>query len=93
MPSFADIDQRSTQSRRRDLLRAVAEGTAGVVGDEFLRCLVRHVAQVERGHALAEGDLVARATEERARLLVREVDERAVRRDVSYGAPTLALSY
>ena len=29
---------------RRDLLRAVAEGTAGAVGDEFLRCLVRHVA-------------------------------------------------
>ena len=44
MPSFADIDQRSMQSRRRDLLRTVAEGTAGVVGDEFLRCLVRHVA-------------------------------------------------
>jgi signal transduction histidine kinase len=44
MPSFADIDQPGTQSRRRDLLRIVAEGTAGVVGDEFLRCLVRHVA-------------------------------------------------
>ena len=29
---------------RRDLLRTVAEGTAGAVGDEFLRCLVRHVA-------------------------------------------------
>jgi signal transduction histidine kinase len=28
----------------RDLLRTVAEGTAGAVGDEFLRCLVRHVA-------------------------------------------------
>jgi signal transduction histidine kinase len=27
-----------------DLLRTVAEGTAGAVGDEFLRCLVRHVA-------------------------------------------------
>lgn len=45
MSSFADIDQPGTQSRRRDLLRIVAEGTAGVVGDEFLRCLVRHVAQ------------------------------------------------
>ena len=44
MRSFADIDQRSMQSRRRDLLRTVAEGTAGAVGDEFLRCLVRHVA-------------------------------------------------
>jgi signal transduction histidine kinase len=29
---------------RRNLLRTVAEGTAGAVGDEFLRCLVRHVA-------------------------------------------------
>jgi signal transduction histidine kinase len=29
---------------RRHLLRTVAEGTAGAVGDEFLRCLVRHVA-------------------------------------------------
>ena len=44
MPSFADIDQPGTQFRRGDLLRIVAEGTAGVVGDEFLRCLVRHVA-------------------------------------------------
>jgi signal transduction histidine kinase len=26
------------------LLRTVAEGTAGAIGDEFLRCLVRHVA-------------------------------------------------
>jgi signal transduction histidine kinase len=32
-------------SDRRDLLRTLAEGTAGAVGDEFLRCLVRHVAQ------------------------------------------------
>ena len=30
--------------RGRDLLRVVAEGTAGAVGDEFLRCLVRHVS-------------------------------------------------
>jgi signal transduction histidine kinase len=44
VPSFADIDQPRTQFRDRDLLRIVAEGTAGVVGDEFLRCLVRHVA-------------------------------------------------
>jgi signal transduction histidine kinase len=30
---------------RRDLLRSVAAGTAGAVGDEFLRGLVRHLAQ------------------------------------------------
>jgi signal transduction histidine kinase len=38
----ADVE--SARSGRRDLLRTVAEGTAGAVGDEFLRCLVRHVA-------------------------------------------------
>src|SRR4029079_7549186 len=31
-------------SEVRDLLRSIAEGTAGAVGDEFLRSLVRHVA-------------------------------------------------
>jgi signal transduction histidine kinase len=44
VPSFADTDQPDVRFRRRDLLRTVAEGTAGAVGDEFLRCLVRHVA-------------------------------------------------
>jgi signal transduction histidine kinase len=44
VPSVADIDQPDARVRRRDLLRTVAEGTAGAVGDEFLRCLVRHVA-------------------------------------------------
>lgn len=42
MPSLAYIDH--TLFRGRGLLRAVAEGTAGVVGDEFLRRLVRHLA-------------------------------------------------
>jgi signal transduction histidine kinase len=31
--------------RGHELLRAVAEGTAAAVGEEFLRCLVRHVAE------------------------------------------------
>src|SRR5215210_4460300 len=31
--------------RGQELLRAVAEGTAGAVGEEFLRCLARHVAE------------------------------------------------
>jgi signal transduction histidine kinase len=42
--SFADTEQPDARFRSRDLLRTVAEGTAGAVGDEFLRCLVRHVA-------------------------------------------------
>ena len=44
VPSLADTDQPGARFHRRDLLRTVAEGTAGAVGDEFLRCLVRHVA-------------------------------------------------
>jgi signal transduction histidine kinase len=44
VPSLADTQQPDARFRRRDLLRVVAEGTAGAVGDEFLRCLVRHVA-------------------------------------------------
>src|SRR4051812_38972330 len=31
--------------RGHELLRSVAEGTAGAVGDEFLRCLVANVAE------------------------------------------------
>jgi signal transduction histidine kinase len=37
-------DRRGARFGGRNLLRTVAEGTAGAVGDEFLRCLVRHVA-------------------------------------------------
>jgi signal transduction histidine kinase len=44
MSSLASTDQPHARFRGRDLLRAVAEGTAGAVGEEFLRCLVRHVA-------------------------------------------------
>ncbi|HEY7076922.1 MAG TPA: sensor histidine kinase [Solirubrobacteraceae bacterium] len=40
MPSELQTDRVG----RRNLLRTVAEGTAAAVGDEFLRCLVRHVA-------------------------------------------------
>jgi hypothetical protein len=36
---------RAPRLRGRDLLRAIAEGTAGAVGDEFLRGLVRNVAE------------------------------------------------
>ena len=43
LPSDVDTDS-GVRSGRRNLLRTVAEGTAGAVGDEFLRCLVRHVA-------------------------------------------------
>jgi signal transduction histidine kinase len=44
VPSSVHTEQSGARVRGRDLLRTVAEGTAGAVGDEFLRCLVRHVA-------------------------------------------------
>jgi signal transduction histidine kinase len=44
VPSSVHTDQPGAGFRGRELLRTVAEGTAGAVGDEFLRCLVRHVA-------------------------------------------------
>jgi signal transduction histidine kinase len=44
LPSDLHADSLGIQSGSRDLLRTVAEGTAGAVGDEFLRCLVRHIA-------------------------------------------------
>jgi signal transduction histidine kinase len=45
--------------RGQELLRAVAEGTAGAVGEEFLRCLVRHVADA----LAAKMVMVAEATD------------------------------
>jgi len=42
--SDVDIDGAGARLGRRDLLRTVAEGTAGAVGEEFLRGLVHHVA-------------------------------------------------
>jgi signal transduction histidine kinase len=38
-------DDRAPRLRGRELLRAIAEGTAGTVGEAFLRQLVRHVAE------------------------------------------------
>ena len=42
--SDVHTDRPGARFGRRALLRTVAEGTAGAVGDEFLRCLVHHVA-------------------------------------------------
>jgi signal transduction histidine kinase len=44
MPGSRVVHQPAGRFRGRNLLRTVAEGTAGAVGDEFLRGLVRHVA-------------------------------------------------
>ena len=41
----ATVHDRAPRLRGRELLRAVAEGTAGAVGEEFLRGLVRSVAE------------------------------------------------
>jgi signal transduction histidine kinase len=42
---FTAVHDRAPRLRGRELLRAIAEGTAGAVGEEFLRGLVRNVAE------------------------------------------------
>jgi signal transduction histidine kinase len=44
LPSFAETALTTAGPRGRELLRALAEGTAGEIGDEFLRSLVRSLA-------------------------------------------------
>jgi len=44
VPSSVHTDEPGARLRGRDLLRTVAEGTAGAVGEEFLHGLVRHVS-------------------------------------------------
>jgi signal transduction histidine kinase len=44
VPLDVDTERTDSQVGQRDLLRTVAEGTAGAVGGAFLRELVRHVA-------------------------------------------------
>jgi signal transduction histidine kinase/uncharacterized protein YhfF len=42
--STAEAPKDPSSARERDLLRRLASGTAGVVGDAFLRAMVRHLA-------------------------------------------------
>lgn len=42
--STAEAPKDPSSARERDLLRRLAAGTAGVVGDAFLRAMVRHLA-------------------------------------------------
>ena len=52
----------------RDLLWFLAEGTAGAVGEEFFRCLVRHVALALRADVAFVAEVVPE-DRERARFL------------------------
>ena len=62
---------------RRDVAVVVEPGHEHLVARLQLAGERAREQEVERGHALAERHLVARAAEERACLLVREIDERA----------------
>ena len=68
--------------RGHELLAAVAEGTAGAVGEEFLRCLARNVAEAFAAKLvlIAEASDPSGHARARARLLVRRrLHRRAVR--------------
>ena len=75
-------DLPSGRLRGHELLAAVAEGTAGAVGDEFLRCLARNVAEAFAAKMVlvAEADDPSGMHVKVARLLVRRrLHRRAVR--------------
>jgi signal transduction histidine kinase len=52
------VDDRAPRLRGQDLLRAIAEGTAGAVGEEFLRGLVRNVAEAFGAKLVFVGEAV-----------------------------------
>ena len=82
MSSDVHIDRPGARFGRRDLLRTVAEGTAGAVGDEFLRCLVRHVALAFDAKFAFVAEAIGPERRARAggqRLVRRRLDGRAVR--------------
>jgi len=55
-------------SASRDLLRFLAEGTAGTVGEQFFQCLVQHVALALRADVAFVAEIVA-GERDRARFL------------------------
>jgi signal transduction histidine kinase len=58
----------ASEPAARDLLWFVAEGTAGTVGEEFFRCLVKHVALALRADVAFVAEVVPEERE-RARML------------------------
>ena len=76
---LADDDAEIVLEREpgRDVAVVVEPGHEHLVAGLQLAGERAREEEVERGHALAERHLVARAAEERAGLLVREIDERA----------------
>jgi signal transduction histidine kinase len=52
------VDDRAPRLRGQDLLRAIAEGTAGAVGEEFLRGLVGNVAEAFGAKLVFVGEAV-----------------------------------
>jgi signal transduction histidine kinase/uncharacterized protein YhfF len=66
----APNDQPPSTPRDRDLLRRLATGTAGVVGDAFLRAMVRHLAQAFGAELAFIGELLPAPATGRVRVLV-----------------------
>ena len=61
-------------ARERDLLRRLAAGTAGVVGDAFLRAMVRHLAAAFGAELAFIGEHLPAPAEGRVRVLARWQD-------------------
>jgi len=70
----ADVPNDPTSARERDLLRRLAAGTAGYVGDAFLRAMVRHLAAAFGAELAFIGEHLPAPAEGRVRVLARWQD-------------------
>jgi signal transduction histidine kinase/uncharacterized protein YhfF len=67
--STAEVPQDPSSARERDLLRRLATGTAGVVGDAFLRAMVRHLAAAFSAELAFIGEHLPSPADGRVRVL------------------------
>ncbi|HMJ36900.1 MAG TPA: histidine kinase [Baekduia sp.] len=68
-PEPSDATHTPTTARERDLLRRLAAGTAGVVGDAFLRALVHHLAAAFGAELAFLGEFLPEPASGRVRVL------------------------
>jgi signal transduction histidine kinase/uncharacterized protein YhfF len=67
--STAEAPKDPSSARERDLLRRLATGTAGVVGDAFLRAMVRHLATAFGAQLAFIGEHLPAPADGRVRIL------------------------
>jgi signal transduction histidine kinase/uncharacterized protein YhfF len=72
--STAEAPKDPSSARERDLLRRLAGGTAGVIGDAFLRAMTRHLAVAFGAELAFIGEHLPPPAQGRVRILARRQD-------------------